>query len=1078
MTVTVDELPGPHGLPVLGNLLDIDKHSPIEGLMKMAREYGPIFRIDVAGRGPRLIVSGADLVEEICDDARFDKQVGPGLRGRGGPTQHGLFTSDTSDPLWRRAHNILMAPFSQEAMREYMPRMLDIAGQLTDKWSRLNPGDEVNVPQDMTALTLDTIALCGFDYRFNSFYRDTPHPFVAAMVRWLVEQQKQVRELPLQRKLRIQARRQFREDQEFMASLVRSLVDRRRRLGDAADNSDLLGRMLTGVDRQSGDKLPDENIVAQCITFLVAGHETTSGLLSFAMYYLLNNPECAARARAEVDEVLGGDAEPDHEQVRRLVYVRQVLDESLRLWPTAPMFARVPRQDTVVAGKYVFPEGISLSVLTPMLHRDRSIWGEDAEEFDPDHFLPERITSVPPTAYRPFGTGLRACIGRQFALQEATLVLGMLLQRFELVDSRNYQLHTKATLTVKPDDFWIEVRPRTDRAAPQRVEQREATAAAPPAAAPERGPGTSGKGHGTPLLVVFGSNLGTAEGIANKLGREGDERSFDVTVGALDDHLGDLPRAGAVLVVCSSYNGEPPENALQTVGYLKNPALPADALRSVSYSVFGCGDTDWAATYQAVPTLLDAELERHGARRIHPRGAGDAQADFDGMYRAWHDMLWNDLSTALGLRVDAAPKADTGPRLSISMVNRQLTNPVVQSYDALPAQVLANVELTADGSPGVRSTRQVEVGLPAGLHYRSGDHLGVLPRNSLQLIRRVMNRFHLDVGMYVTIVATSGVHTHLPLDEPAPLLGILGTCVELQATATRADIEAMASYTDDPAQKADLLALVGDDEEAHARFRQQVREPNVSVLDLLERFPACAMPFAVYLDMLPALQPRYYSISSSPLVSAGVATVTDGVLRAPARRGDGQFSGVCSTYLAEMAPGSTVFVFRREPTIPFRPPADPSVPMIMIGAGTGLAPFRGFLQERAAQKDGGAVLAPSLLFFGCRTREHDQLYADELRAFEQSADVHVYTAFSREPIEGRKYAQHEMLAHADEIWDLVQRNATIYVCGNAHTLAPGVRAALVEIAADKAGLSDEDARTWLAGLRSDRRYLEDIWGSN
>ena len=469
MTVTIDELPGPHGIPVLGNLLDIDTHSPIEGFMVMAREYGPIFRLTMPGGGPRLIVSGADLVEEICDDQRFDKQVGPGLRQPGGPTERGLVTSDTSDPLWRRAHNILMAPFSQQAMREYMPRMLDIAGQLVDKWSRLNPGDEVNVTQDMTALTLDTIALCGFDFRFNSFYRDTPHPFVAAMVRTLVEQQKELRELPLQRKLRIQARRQLREDQEFMANLVKGLVADRRRRGETADNTDLLGRMLVGVDRQSGDKLPDENIVAQCITFLVAGHETTSGLLSFAIYYLLKNPEYAARARAEVDEVLGDDAEPDYEQVRKLTYVRQVLDESLRLWPTAPMFTRMPRQDTVVAGKYALPQGLGVSVLTPMLHRDTSVWGDDAEEFDPDHFAPERIKSVPPTAYRPFGTGLRACIGRQFALLEATLVLGMLLQRFELVDHRDYQFHLRATLTIKPDEFWIQVRPRTDRAAPRRV---------------------------------------------------------------------------------------------------------------------------------------------------------------------------------------------------------------------------------------------------------------------------------------------------------------------------------------------------------------------------------------------------------------------------------------------------------------------------------------------------------------------------------------------------------------------------------------------------------------------------------
>ena len=172
------------------------------------------------------------------------------------------------------------------------------------------------------------------------------------------------------------------------------------------------------------------------------------------------------------------------------------------------------------------------------------------------------------------------------------------------------------------------------------------------------------------------------------------------------------------------------------------------------------------------------------------------------------------------------------------------------------------------------------------------------------------------------------------------------------------------------------------------------------MLDLLERYPGCAVPFAVYLDLLPALQPRYYSISSSPLVSPDVCSITAGVLRAPARGGDREFAGVASNYLASMAPNSTIFVFRREPTIPFRPPADPGVGMIMIGAGTGLAPFRGFLQERAAQKARGESLAPSLLFFGCRNPEHDYLYADEMLEFEKTADVRVYPAFSRQPRDG------------------------------------------------------------------------------
>ena len=249
------------------------------------------------------------------------------------------------------------------------------------------------------------------------------------------------------------------------------------------------------------------------------------------------------------------------------------------------------------------------------------------------------------------------------------------------------------------------------------------------------------------------------------------------------------------------------------------------------------------------------------------------------------------------------------------------------------------------------------------------------------------------------------------------------------------------------------------------------------MLDLLERYPACRLPFPVFLDLLPALAPRYYSISSSPLLNPQSCSVTEGVLHAPARCGVGDFDGVCSTYLQGLEPGSTIFVFARQPTIPFRPPADPAVPMIMVGAGTGLAPFRGFLQERAEQKANGATLAPSVLFFGCRTAA-DRLYADELDTFEKSADVRVHTAFSRQPVNGRKYAQHEMLAHQDECWDLIDRGGQIFVCGNARTLAPGVRSALQQIYAVKTGSTAAGAEEWLAGLRREHRYLEDIWGAN
>ncbi|MDH6123500.1 cytochrome P450 [Kitasatospora sp. GP82] len=1079
-TVTGPEpIPGPQGLPVLGNIREISHGNPIENMMGLAREYGPIYRLRTPS-GDRLIVSGVDLVDEVCDETRFDKLVGGGLANlRGSGVSTGLFSADTDDPLWHRAHNILMPPFGTQAMRDYLPMMLDLAGQLMDKWARLNPDDDVDVPADMTRLTLDTIALCGFGYRFNSFYRETPHPFVDAMVRTLLEAQKRARIPDFAARLRKGAQRRFEQDTAYMNATVDRIIQERRAAGDTGTR-DLLDCMLTGVDQQSGERLPDENIRAQCITFLIAGHETTSGLLSFAVDFLLKHPEVVERARAEVDDVLGTDpgVPPGYEQVHRLTYVTQILEESLRLWPTAPAFNRTPYQDTVIGGRYRVAHGVPLTVLIPALHRDRQVWGADAEEFNPEHFSPQRRAGIPPNAFKPFGTGQRACIGRQFAMQEAQLVLGMLLQRFELIDHLGYRLKVKQTLTIKPDGLRIRVGPRAGRTltAPSATAAPDARGGTPEPS-PATAPAPVVEGHGTPLAVLFGSNLGTAEGIATQIAREGTERGFAVTLAPLDEHIGELPRQGAVVAVCSSYNGAPPDNAAGFCAWLRDSATSPESCDGVRYSVFGCGHSDWAATYQAVPKLIDAELGAHGAARVHPRGEGDARGDFDGQYRTWHAGLWPAMAEALALPAEVGMQARTGPRLAISMVNKRETNPVVVSYRACPAFVRVNRELQHhDGRPPDRSTRHLEIALPAGTTYQAGDHLGVLPRNSAELIWRVLLHFALDPGTYITITPGPGVPTHLPTGEAVPLIGVLASCVELQDVATRSDLETMAAHAGDPAQREELLALADDDAEGRARYQDRVFGPRRSVLDLLDEFPSCALPLAEYLDLLPPLRPRYYSISSSPLVSPEVCSITAGVVDAPARSGQGRFHGVCSTHLNESGPDSTVFAFVRKPTIPFRPTENPHQPMIMVGCGTGLAPFRGFLQERAAQQQQGVPVARSLLFFGCRNPEQDFLYEEELRGFEAAGIVRLRPAFSRQPGHPKSYVQHVIAQHEDEVWQLLQDNAVIFVCGDATSMAPDVRRAFTEVFSHRTGTATADAEAWLSGLRAADRYLEDIWG--
>lgn len=199
------------------------------------------------------------------------------------------------------------------------------------------------------------------------------------------------------------------------------------------------------------------NIRYQLINFLVAGHETTSGALSFALYYLSREPEAFARARAEIDQVLGDAQRPEFEQIAKLRYVRRVLDESLRLQPTVPGYYRAAREDTVLAGIHPMRKGDWVLALTSTLHRDPR-WGPDPDAFDPDRFESDRVRARPGGLYRPFGTGERSCIGRQFALHEAVLILGAVIRRYDLIADPDYQLAIAERLTMMPSGFRLGLR--------------------------------------------------------------------------------------------------------------------------------------------------------------------------------------------------------------------------------------------------------------------------------------------------------------------------------------------------------------------------------------------------------------------------------------------------------------------------------------------------------------------------------------------------------------------------------------------------------------------------------------------
>jgi cytochrome P450/NADPH-cytochrome P450 reductase len=226
--------------------------------------------------------------------------------------------------------------------------------------------------------------------------------------------------------------------------------------------------------------------------------------------------------------------------------------------------------------------------------------------------------------------------------------------------------------------------------------------------------------------------------------------------------------------------------------------------------------------------------------------------------------------------------------------------------------------------------------------------------------------------------------------------------------------------------------------------------------------------------MLSLLAPRYYSISSSPSVDPSRCSVTVGVVGGPASSGRGVYRGICSNYLAGRRPNETVHATVRETKAGFRLPDDPRVPIIMIGPGTGLAPFRGFLQERAALRARGKTLGPAMLFFGCRHPDQDYLYADELKAFAASGIAELHTAFSR--TEGPKtYVQNLVAAEKDRIWSLIEQGAIIYVCGDGGKMEPDVKAALVAIYRERSGADADTSLRWIDDLGTKNRYVLDVW---
>lgn len=443
--------------PIAGDLSTIDFNKPVQDLTAELCKLGSGMLEQPFGNQPVIFLADTALIEEVNDETLWEKHVGPSLNRLRSVTGDGLFTAYNHEPNWRTAHNILMPAFTKAAMKGYHDGMIATIGEFIDAWhTKSRVRSWINIPLEANRLTLEIISRAGMGHSFTDLSDRRENALLAALLRELTYADRQTADIPQDRK------NQHASDTTEIRRQGANIIEARRLNSPSDFGEDMLDAILHGTDPDTGEQLDDDNIINQISTFLIVGSETSANAIAFALHFLSINPDIATQARAEIDERWPEKTFPNiaFDDVARLRYLRCVVDETLRLWPVAPGYFRQARQDTTIGnGKHVFRAGDWVFVHLIAAHRSDA-WGPDANEFNPDRFLPENLRKLPPRTYKPFGTGARACLGRQFALHEILLTLAAVLHHYELEPRPGYRLSASEAMTLKPADLQLRLHRR------------------------------------------------------------------------------------------------------------------------------------------------------------------------------------------------------------------------------------------------------------------------------------------------------------------------------------------------------------------------------------------------------------------------------------------------------------------------------------------------------------------------------------------------------------------------------------------------------------------------------------------
>jgi len=540
------------------------------------------------------------------------------------------------------------------------------------------------------------------------------------------------------------------------------------------------------------------------------------------------------------------------------------------------------------------------------------------------------------------------------------------------------------------------------------------------------------------VTILFGSQTGNAQGLAKTAGKKLEGEGFQVTIQSMSDFkANNLKKVQNLLIVASTHGeGDPPDNALSFHEFLHGKRAPK--LENLRYSVLALGDSSYEFFCQTGKDF-DTRLGELGGTRLYPRF--DCDLDYDEPAAEWLAGVLNGLNEAVG--GSAVPESEPAQASQLVESTYSRTNP-------FKAEVLENINLNGRGSN--KETRHLELSLEgSGLTFEPGDSLGIYPANDPELVQLLLGEMNWDPEQQVTVSKKGEVLT---------LQDALLSHFEI-TTLTKPLLEKAAPLSAN--EKLQDLVAVGNEEQLKQYLEGR------DLLDLVRDFTPWIGAAQEFISILRKMPSRLYSIASSLTANPEEVHLTIGAVRYEAHGRERK--GVCSILASErLQPGDTVPVYIQH-NENFKLPQNSVTPIIMVGPGTGAAPFRSFMQER---EEIGAE-GKSWMFFGDQHFVTDFLYQTEWQKWLKSgALTKMDVAFSRDTDE-KVYVQHRMLEHSKELFEWLQEGAHLYICGDEKHMAHDVHTTLIEIIEKEGGVSREQAGEYLAEMQQQKRYQRDVY---